>query len=129
MQKQSPFVGQTVLFLPNTDDSVAKSNHNQDYIPAIITRVWSDTVVNLKIIPDCGSMQDRTSVSYIDSNPAGYHFKFIPEPIKEFISEESILVSFGNFMLKKHNVKNFNGDFEGVWHSDICNWKDLHKIS
>lgn len=76
---RAPRVGDTVLFTPNPDDSVAKSNHNDTYIPAIITRVWSSVCVNLKIIPDCGPMQDRTSVVHQSANPAGYHFKFMEE--------------------------------------------------
>lgn len=74
-----PKVGETVLFKSNPDDDVAKSNHNDDYIPAIITRVWSEVCVNLKIVPDCGPMQDRTSVSHISANPAGYHFEFLED--------------------------------------------------
>ncbi len=74
-----PFVGETVLFKSNPQDEIAQSNNNDDYIAAIVTRVWSNVCVNLKIIPDCGPMQDRTSVSRIDANPARYHFDFIYE--------------------------------------------------
>jgi hypothetical protein len=72
-----PYVGETVLFTCAFYDKIAKSNNNTDPIPAIITRVWSNVCVNLKIIPDCGSMQDRTSVVRIDANPTSYHFDFI----------------------------------------------------
>lgn len=72
-----PHVGELVLFTPNHDDRVAKANNNDGPIPAIVTRVWSNVCVNLKIIPDCGPVQDRTSVVRIDANPAGYHFEYI----------------------------------------------------
>lgn len=74
-----PKVGEIVLFTPNPDDAVAQSNHNRDEIAAIVTRAWSATCVNIKIIPDCGPMQDRTSVVHYSANPAGYHFRFQDE--------------------------------------------------
>jgi hypothetical protein len=76
---RSPQVGEIVLFTANPDDSIAHSNYNKDEIPAIITRVWSDVCVNVKIIPDCGAMQDRTSVVHYTANPAGYHFRYKDE--------------------------------------------------
>jgi hypothetical protein len=83
--ERMPKIGETVLFTSNPDDTVAKSNHNDDPIPAIVTRVWSAVCVNLKIIPDHGPMQDRGSVTHHSANPAGYHFKFMnevyPDPI------------------------------------------------
>jgi len=77
--QRMPFIGEIVLFYPNPGDAVAKSNYNDQPIPAIITRVWSHGCVNLKIIPDCGAMQDRTSVVHELLNPAGYHFVFLDE--------------------------------------------------
>ena len=71
-----PFVGEVVLFTPNPSDGVAKANKNDDAIPAIVTRVWSNVCVNLKIFPDCGPVQDRTSVVRKDANPASYHFNY-----------------------------------------------------
>ncbi len=71
---RSPQVGDTVLFKANPDDSISHSNWNKDRIPAIITRKWSDYCVNIKIIPDCGPMQDRTSVVHQSINAAGYNF-------------------------------------------------------
>lgn len=76
---RTPKLGEIVLFSPNPDDSVSKSNSNDGPIPAIITRVWSAICVNIKIVPDCGPMQDRTSVCHQSANPAGYHFRFIEE--------------------------------------------------
>lgn len=77
--QRKPYIGETVLFYPNPGDSVAKSNYNDEPIPAIVTRVWSHGCVNLKIIPDCGPMQDRTSVVHVSLNPAGYHFIYLSE--------------------------------------------------
>lgn len=74
---RNPKIGETVLFTPNPDDTIAKSNHNDNPIPAIITRIWGPICVNLKIIPDCGPMQDRTSVVHVSQNPAGYHFDYL----------------------------------------------------
>ena len=79
MKTRTPKIGEIVLFQCNPDDSIAKSNHNEEVIPAIVTRVWSDICVNLKIVPDCGPMQDRTSVVHQSANPAGYHFQFQDE--------------------------------------------------
>lgn len=90
--ERMPYVGETVLFCPNPGDSVAKSNYNDEDIPAIVTRVWSYGCVNMKIIPDCGAMQDRTSVVHQSLNRAGYHFRFIGEkkmpPMKSVQSSE-----------------------------------------
>jgi hypothetical protein len=78
--ERMPKIGEPVLFIPNPDDAVAKSNHNDEGpIAAIITRVWSSVCVNIKIIPDHGPMQDRGSVTHASANPAGYHFKFMEE--------------------------------------------------
>lgn len=77
--QRKPYIGETVLFYPNPGDSVAKSNYNDQPIPAIVTRVWSHSCVNVKIIPDCGPMQDRTSVVHLSLNPAGYHFVYLSD--------------------------------------------------
>jgi len=79
MNTRQPKIGEVVLFSCNPDDTVAKSNHNYGPIPAIVTRVWSAVCVNVKIVPDCGPMQDRTSVVHVSANPAGYHFHFQDE--------------------------------------------------
>lgn len=76
---RKPYVGETVLFTPNPGDTVAKSNYNNDDVAAIVTRVWGAICINIKLIPDCGPMQDRTSVIHQSQNPAGYHFRFIGE--------------------------------------------------
>lgn len=84
---RAPYVGETVLFTANPGDEIAHSNYNKDEIPAIVTRVWSHGCVNVKIIPDCGPMQDRTSVVHQSLNPAGYHFRFINEEKLSPVSE------------------------------------------
>ncbi len=128
MLKQKPYVGQTVLFMSNQDDTVAKSNHNKDYIPAIITRIFSDMVVNIKIIPDCGPMQDRTSVTHISLNSMGYHFKFL-NPVRQVIEVQEtrdLLVQFGNFLFKRYEVPEsdtFTTKIREVSHADVENWK------
>jgi hypothetical protein len=77
-----PRVGEIVLFTPNPGDTTAKSNYNDSEIAAIVTRVWSHGCVNLKIIPDCGPMQDRTSVVHWSLNGAGYNFRFSDEQVE-----------------------------------------------
>lgn len=88
-----PYVGEIVLFTSNPGDTIAKSNFNHDEIAAIVTRVWSHGCVNLKIIPDCGAMQDRTSVVHQSINPAGYHFRFKEEEHEQTNPNDIILHS------------------------------------
>lgn len=80
---REPYVGEMVHFTSNPGDATARSNYNDSEIVAIVTRVWSHGCVNLKIIPDCGAMQDRTSVVHWSLNKAGYHFRFIGEPMEQ----------------------------------------------
>lgn len=88
MKQRTPKVGEIVLFTANPDDAIAHSNYNKEEIPAIVTRAWSATCINCKIIPDCGAMQDRTSVVHYSANPAGYHFRFMDEEKIEAIQTE-----------------------------------------
>jgi hypothetical protein len=82
--ERMPKVGEVVIFYPNPDDTIAKSN-GAEFCSAIVTRAWSSVCANIKIIPDHGPMQDRGSVSHHSANPAGYHFKFLnevyPDPV------------------------------------------------
>lgn len=95
MNTRKPMIGEIVLFTPNPDDSVAKSNHNSEPIPAIVTRVWSEVCVNIKIVPDNGPMQDRNSVTHQSANPAGYHFEFQDEHYNPELKLRHIPVSVG----------------------------------
>ena len=63
-KERKPKVGDVVLYYPHESDKTAFSNGHPGPIAAIITRVWSDTTVNLKIIPDCGAVEDRSSVTF-----------------------------------------------------------------
>lgn len=59
-----PKVGDVVLFHPPGSDTVARSNSNDGPIAAIVTRVWNASTVNLKIVPDLGAVEDRSSVPH-----------------------------------------------------------------
>lgn len=125
-EQVKPYVGQIVQFMPNSNDDVARSNNNTGYIAAIITRVHSDTMVNLKIIPDHGPMQDRGSVSHKVNNPnAGYHFIYIEPVTKEVVLDTSMLVSFGNYLLSEQRMSNISEiNRDKVHDADIQNWKE-----
>lgn len=76
---RQPEIGDVVVFFPNPDDSVAKSN-SAKVCPAFITRVWGPAgCCNLKLIPDHGPMQDRGSVSHKSGNIAGYSWCYKDE--------------------------------------------------
>lgn len=55
-------VGDVVLYTPPVTDKTAFSNGHPGPIAAIVTRVWINETVNLKIVPDCGPVEDRSSV-------------------------------------------------------------------
>jgi hypothetical protein len=93
-----PYIGESVIFVANPGDEIAKSNHNYDGTAAVVTRIWSYGCVNLKIFPDCGPVQDRTSVVHQSLNTAGYHFRYpnedrlpreAPSPITEETADAS----------------------------------------
>jgi hypothetical protein len=58
--EQKPSIGRIVLFRSH------ESNAAQEH-PALITRVWSDTCVNLTVFPDNGSPILETSVNQNES--------------------------------------------------------------
>jgi len=54
----APSIGRIVVYTqPETEQPF---NGHRDH-PAIVTHVWSDTCVNLKVFFDCGPTDDRTS--------------------------------------------------------------------
>lgn len=129
MLQVMPYVGQMVNFMPNPTDEVAASNGNSGYIAAIITRVWSEKVVNIKIIPDHGPMQDRGSVSHISINSAGYHFIYIEKKAADVELTTEELVSFGNYLLSEARDKSVSElGRNSVSHADIENWKVINGL-
>lgn len=63
MQKPSP--GRMVLLI----GGVARSN-GTDTAPATVTRVWSDTCVNLAVFPDCAAPAVATSITLFGDEQA-----------------------------------------------------------
>lgn len=115
---KQPRVGDIVLFTPNPDDAIAKSNHNHDPIPAIITRVWGPICCNIKIIPDCGAMQDRTSVVHRSQNPAGYNWVYNDERDSISPDETINLMKYASYQMIDPNsdsdIKLVEAFFEGL---------------
>lgn len=64
----TPTIGRIVHFRPADGDTAARNNYSDSaaevILPAIITRVWSDTCVNLTIFPDNAAPFTRTSVTF-----------------------------------------------------------------
>ncbi len=61
MPEQQPGVGRIVHV--SMDPTM---NNGADMAPAIITRVWSDTTVNLRVLADSENLLWRTSSTYAD---------------------------------------------------------------
>lgn len=59
-----PYIGQIVTCV-----IVAGKSNGHTQQPAIVTNVWSDSCVNIKVIPDCGDLFDATSVRYAPEGP------------------------------------------------------------
>jgi hypothetical protein len=66
--EQKPSLGRIVLF--RAEHSNGATEH-----PAIITRVWSDTCVNLTVFPDYAAPVAKSSVAFSDDvdNPNGLY--------------------------------------------------------
>jgi hypothetical protein len=111
---KQPQVGDIVLFTPNPGDDIAKSNFNHDPIPAIITRVWGEVCVNIKIVPDCGAMQDRTSVVHFSQNPAGYNWRYNDERDTVSVDTNINLMKQSTYKLLDPNSPNFEQDCQLV---------------
>jgi hypothetical protein len=58
---QTPAIGRIVHLI----GPYANSN-GSDVAPAIITRVWSDTMINVTAFPDCAAPQTVTSVKLVE---------------------------------------------------------------
>lgn len=67
MQQIKPFVGETVMYVQADD---AKPVNGSREHPAIVTRVWSDGVVNLQVMYDTGPIWPATSVARRDITSA-----------------------------------------------------------
>lgn len=61
---QKPSVGRIVLV---PADALGVPANGADAVPAIITRVWSDTMVNLQVFVDAGAVIAKTSARLYDT--------------------------------------------------------------
>lgn len=61
---QKPSIGRTVIYRLN--ESEVATNGGSTVAPAVITRVWTDTLVNLRILFDSSEVGHRTSVPISD---------------------------------------------------------------
>lgn len=68
-----PTVGRVVLFTPASSDPLSRSADQR--LAAIITYVWSDTMVNLAVFDANGNHHAKTSVYLVQDGserPSGY---------------------------------------------------------
>lgn len=61
---QKPSVGRIVLV---PADAIGVPANGASEVPAIITRVWSDTMVNLQVFVDTGAVVAKTSAKLYDT--------------------------------------------------------------
>jgi hypothetical protein len=60
-------------------------NNGTDVCPAIITRVWSDTMVNIRTINDSNNMEHKASVRLFDTEEEARAMDFPgPAPLAAF---------------------------------------------
>lgn len=71
-----PEIGQIVKYIQPAGEK--PYNGHRDH-PAIITAVWSETCVNLKVLFDCGPVEDRTSVCLDTPENPNCYWRW-PEP-------------------------------------------------
>jgi hypothetical protein len=43
------------------------TNNGADVAPAVVTRVWSDTCINVRVLADSENLLWRTSVTHVES--------------------------------------------------------------
>lgn len=64
---QKPSVGRIVLV---PVDAINLPSNGAEVVPGIITRVWSDTMVNLQVFLDSGAVVAKTSARLYDDAAA-----------------------------------------------------------
>lgn len=58
--RRPPQMGAIVIFhQPVGEESMGNGSFKH---PAIVTRVWGENCINVKVLPDGGSVADRTSI-------------------------------------------------------------------
>lgn len=63
------------------------TNNGNELAPAVITRVWNDTLINVKVLTDAPLDQWRTSLTLLDQAPiegvpAGLHMAWWPPRVE-----------------------------------------------
>lgn len=58
MNQPAPTVGRTVLYRSNA------TRNGADVHPAVVTRVWNETMVNLHVFFDASPSEPRTSITF-----------------------------------------------------------------
>lgn len=59
---QTVSVGQVLHFFPNSFDAITQAGLDRDAFAAIVTKVWTPTLVNLVVFDRAGNSHGRTSV-------------------------------------------------------------------
>jgi len=62
--RQQPAIGRIVLYRPTPHDREGRGG--SAFYPAVVTRVWSDSCVNLQVLADDGAPFCVTSVNLAD---------------------------------------------------------------
>jgi hypothetical protein len=65
MQTMTPSPGRIVLVR-----GIQANSNGSDVAPAIITRAWSNDLVNVLVFPDCAAPVPATSVALVDDEAA-----------------------------------------------------------
>ena len=80
----APTIGRMVLFHASGEQSPSDCTDH----PAVITRVFSETCVNLMTFPDCGSPTVRTSVPLLEEPGETYRWSWPPRVTEDKPTEE-----------------------------------------